>query len=47
MALEIDSGYCDVTIKRWQEMTGELAILEEGGESFASVKEARDVGTRE
>jgi len=32
--MEIDPKYCDVIIKRWQEYSGEVAILEETGEAF-------------
>jgi DNA modification methylase len=39
-AIEIDGQYCDVVIKRWQEMTGETAVLERTGESFASLAAA-------
>lgn len=35
--IEFEPGYCDVTIGRWQEMTGKDAILEETGETFAQV----------
>jgi DNA methylase len=40
-AIEIDGLYFDVTIKRWQAMTGRDAILESTGETFARVAEAR------
>lgn len=42
-AIEIDGLYCDVIIKRWQELTGENAILEATGETFDGVNEARAV----
>lgn len=42
-AIEIDGLYCDVIIKRWQELTGENAILEATGETFELVSEARSV----
>lgn len=29
--IEIDPGYCDVTIRRWEEYTGEKAVLLESG----------------
>ena len=38
-AIEIDGLYCDLVIRRWQNLTGETAILEETGEPFASVSE--------
>ncbi|MEP9374382.1 DNA methyltransferase [Mesorhizobium sp. KR1-2] len=37
-AVEIDGGYCDVAVKRWQ------AILSDTGESFAEVAERRAQG---
>jgi hypothetical protein len=39
--IEIDAVYCDAIIRRWQEMTGGEAILEETGETFATVKGQR------
>ena len=33
-AIEIDPGYCDVAVQRWQAFTGKSATLEGGG-SFA------------
>ena len=36
-AIEIDGPYCDVIIRRWQEMTGREAVLEATGETFAEV----------
>jgi DNA modification methylase len=41
MAIEIDPLYCDVAIKRWQGMTGETAVLETTGESFATTAQRR------
>jgi len=32
--IELDPHYCDVAIRRWQEMTGEKAIHEARGDSF-------------
>jgi DNA modification methylase len=40
-AIEIDGLYCDVVIRRWQEMTGRRAVLEATGESFADVAARR------
>jgi DNA modification methylase len=40
-AIEIDGLYCDAIIRRWQELTGGEAILEETGETFATVKGER------
>jgi DNA modification methylase len=36
-AIEIDGLYCDGIVRRWQEMTGAEAVLEETGETFATV----------
>jgi DNA modification methylase len=38
-AIEIDGLYCDLAIRRWQELSGEDAILAETGESFRSITE--------
>ena len=35
--MEMDSSYCDVIIKRWQEFTGKTAYHEVTGEAFAEV----------
>jgi len=35
--MELDSKYCDVIIKRWQEFTGKTAYHEVTGEAFAEV----------
>jgi DNA modification methylase len=40
-AMEIDGIYCDVTIRRWQALTGKEAILEETGETFTAVAARR------
>jgi len=40
-AIEIDGLYCDAIIRRWQEMTGGEAILEETGETFAILEGQR------
>lgn len=39
--IEIDAGYCDVAIRRWQALTGADAILAETGETFEQVAERR------
>ena len=41
MAIEIDGLYCDVIIRRYQEMTGEEAVLEGSGATFASTAVSR------
>jgi DNA methylase len=40
-AIEIDGLYCDAIIRRWQEMTGGEAVLEETGETFATIEGQR------
>ena len=39
--IEIAPGYVDVAIRRWQAMTGEGAILESSGQTFADVATER------
>lgn len=39
--MEIDPGYCDVTIRRWQKLTGKRAILASTGEDFETVEAQR------
>ncbi len=41
VAIEIDGRYCDVVIRRWQDMTGETAVLEPTRESFATTAQRR------
>jgi len=36
--LELDTKYCDVIIKRWQNFTGKDAVLESTGELYNSLK---------
>ena len=40
-AIELDAGYVDVAVRRWQLYTGKTAKLEATGESFEQVEEAR------
>ena len=40
-AIEIDALYCDLTIQRWQQMTGQEARLSETQETFAQVRARR------
>jgi DNA modification methylase len=40
LTMEIDSRYCDVIVRRWQELTGEEAHLEANGRSFADLAAA-------
>jgi DNA modification methylase len=39
--LEIDPAYADVIVRRWQETTGEAAVLESDDRIFADVAAAR------
>jgi DNA modification methylase len=45
-ALEIDPGYVDVAVKRWQAYTGKAAILAPTGETFEEITETRLGGVR-
>jgi hypothetical protein len=38
---EIDSAYADVIVRRWQEVTGEAAVLDGEDRTFADVAAAR------
>ena len=38
LLMELDSRYCDVIVKRWQEFTGKQAIHAKTGKPFAEVK---------
>jgi DNA modification methylase len=40
-AMEIDPGYCDVTVQRWQEATGEAAVLAGEDRTFEDIAAAR------
>ncbi len=40
--VELDPGYCDVIIRRWQAWTGEVAMLEDGGRSFEEIAAGRE-----
>ena len=41
--VELDPGYCDVIVRRWQEATGGAATLQDGRRSFAEVAGERGV----
>ncbi len=43
-AIEIDPQYVDVAIRRWQALTGDAAIHESTGQSFAEREEAASAG---
>lgn len=40
-AMELNPPYVDVAIKRWQDFTGQAAVLESFGQPFAEVAESR------
>jgi DNA modification methylase len=40
--VELDPLYIDVTIRRFEEITGRCAILDETGETFAALTERRE-----
>ncbi|HXH52809.1 MAG TPA: DNA methyltransferase [Sphingomicrobium sp.] len=39
--IELDPLYCDVTVRRWEKLTGEKAVLAATGETFADVEAVR------
>ena len=39
--LELNPAYVDVIIERWQQFTGEAALLEAQGRAFEEVRTAR------
>ncbi|RZA28154.1 MAG: site-specific DNA-methyltransferase, partial [Proteobacteria bacterium] len=39
--IELDPKYVDVAIRRWEEMTGQVAIHAQSGRSFAQVEQMR------
>ncbi|QYU69813.1 ParB N-terminal domain-containing protein [Leptolyngbya sp. 15MV] len=43
--IEIEPGYVDVAIRRWQAMSGEEAVLAESGQSFREVAAERAAAT--
>ena len=40
--VELDPKYCDVIVRRWQEWTGEVAILPSDGRSFEEIAARRE-----
>jgi DNA modification methylase len=40
--IEIDPFYCDVIVRRFQDFTGEHAVLADTGETFAQVESAKE-----
>lgn len=45
LMIELSPNYCDVIVRRWQEFTGQKAILESNGLSFESIENARSTST--
>jgi hypothetical protein len=45
--LELDPGYCDVIVERWQNLTGRQATLEGHGVTFGHVKHGRRMGAED
>ncbi len=41
-AIEVDPRYVDVSVRRWQEFTGNEAVLESDGRTFAEVSNGRE-----
>ena len=39
--IELDPRYCDVIVKRWQQLAGRDAVLDGSGETFADLAAAR------
>lgn len=40
-AIELNPAYVDVAVKRWQDFTGEQAIHEETGKTFAEMRDIK------
>ena len=40
--VELDPKYCDVIVQRWQDWTGEKAVLEGDGGSFDQIAGSRE-----
>nr|WP_256024436.1 DNA methyltransferase [Roseomonas sp. GC11] len=41
LAMEIDPSYCDVTLQRWEAMTGEVAVLDGEDRTFSDIAAQR------
>jgi len=39
--MDIDARYVDLAVRRWQDLTGQQAVLEANGQSFAAVRQQR------
>jgi DNA modification methylase len=44
VAIELDPGYVDVIVRRWQEHTGQSAVLESDERTFKQILEVRHGG---
>ena len=44
-AIEIDPGYVDVAVQRWEAFTGQAAVLDGDGRAFSEIAEQREKGT--
>ena len=42
--IELDESYCDLIIRRWEQMTGKKAIHQQSGKDFISIKNERTKG---
>ena len=40
--MEMDAGYCDASIKRWQDFTGKQAVLDSTSQTFDEVSRDRE-----
>lgn len=40
--IELDPSYCDVIVKRWQDFTGQQAVLEGDGRTFDEIRAERE-----
>jgi DNA modification methylase len=41
LSMELDSAYVDVAVERWQRFTGQAAVFEVTGQSFADLRVER------
>lgn len=39
--VELDPGFCDVIVKRWQEFTGKAAVLDDDGRPFSQIADLK------
>ncbi|MDB5506404.1 MAG: methylase family protein [Devosia sp.] len=43
--VELDPGYCDVIVERWQKSAGKTAVRAVDGRTFAELKAVAGLGT--